>query len=504
MRHILPLAALLPLVACHPAKPPVVAPPAAPGAPLPAEAKGVGGGCQSFAASLYAQAAAKQPGQNICLSPWSAFVALSMLAEGARGDTAAEFDQVLHASRDPKTGLAAHHANLRALTDSLRTSAGATGGQAEAIRKELAWQEDELARLKRGASEWKDVEKQKPVVARINALRTELNRFEFNSVNALFAEKTWPFVPAFLKAANTAYGTGAAEAMDFKNDPETARQRINAWGARQTHDRIKAVLPAKSVTPDTRLVLANAVYFKGEWHTPFEERHTTTQPFHNQDGTKTPVPLMTDNGLWRYAAATRDGGLHPIPKEVPADDQKAGYPKGGFHLIELPYKGDRLTMVFMAPVEGHDLAVIESKLTPELLALWLGDLQPRWSTVYIPRFKLEGATQSLKETLQGMGLKLAFADRQADFSGLSEVAKRSGNSDDNLSLSDAYQQTFLEVNEKGTEAAAVTVLPMPKPACAPPRMMPFHPVFRADRPFLYLLRDRDSGAILFMGRVLKQ
>jgi len=178
------------------------------------------------------------------------------------------------------------------------------------------------------------------------------------------------------------------------------------------------------------------------------------------------------------------------------DKKEATYPDdNGFLLAELPYKGDKLAMVVIAPRNPKGLPALEAKLSGQALAQWLGKLDNRDVRVALPKFKLE-TDYSLGDKLQAMGMKLAFDERRANFHGIS----KSRNPDDNLSISRVLHKAFVEVNEEGTEAAAATAVMMAVPTSAPVAV-PFIPEFRGDRPFLFLITEVDSGAVLFMGRM---
>jgi serine protease inhibitor len=253
-----------------------------------------------------------------------------------------------------------------------------------------------------------------------------------------------------------------------------------------------------------RLVLTNAIYFKGEWAEVFAEGQTKDEDFTLAGGRKVCVPLMRrgDMGSARYAAFKGDGSFFDTPARVPrgAVDEKKVYPdERGFTMLELPYKGGEVSMLVMLPRSADGLEELEKKLTAENLVAWVGKLQHRGVHVLLPKFKVE-TKYDLGKTLEGMGMARAFKDPRladgAQFDGMSQ----SQDPAQKLFISKVLHKAFVEVNEKGTEAAAATAVMMMRPMSAV-GSTPFTPTFRADRPFLFLVRDRQSGSILFLGRM---
>jgi serpin B len=266
----------------------------------------------------------------------------------------------------------------------------------------------------------------------------------------------------------------------------------------RTKERIKDLIPAlkKEEGELVRMILVNAIYFKGQWTEPFEKRWTKEQPFHLADGSKTQVDLMHLGLTARYAAFNGNGVLFDTP--VFFNDKGKSYPDAdGFLMAELPYKGNRLAMVLIAPQNPKGLPALEAKLTGDTLTRWMSQMQNRVVLMRVPKFKLETEYQAMAKSLKEMGMKLALDGFKADFSGMTN----SSNAADRLHISKVIHKAFVEVNEEGTEAAAATAVLMsvvPTSAAPAPR---FNPEFRADRPFLFLIREVDTGAILFMGRM---
>jgi serine protease inhibitor len=343
----------------------------------------------------------------------------------------------------------------------------------------------------------------------LNKLQSEYGQYELRVANALWGEKTYPFKQSYIDTIHKYYRTGGLFPVDFRHDYEGARKRINAWVEEQTANRIKDLIPANALDAEAqkllRLVLTNAIYFKGEWAEVFAEGRTKDEDFTLAGGRKVRVPLMhrDDMGAARYAAFRGDGTFFDTPARVPFGkiDEKTVYPdESGFTALELPYKGGEVSMLVLLPRSADGLEALEKKLTSENLAAWVGKLRQRSVHVYLPKFKVE-TEYDLGKTLQGMGMVRAFIDpRAADgaqFDGMTE----SQDPAQKLYIGKVLHKAFVEVNEKGTEAAAATAVMMPL-AEAAPASVPFTPTFRADRPFMFLVRDRQSGSILFLGRVV--
>lgn len=289
--------------------------------------------------------------------------------------------------------------------------------------------------------------------------------------NALWAEKTFPFSPEYIELVRKEFAAGL-ENVDFKKDPDGARAKINAWVEKKTHEKIKNLLAPNTVQALTRLVLVNAVYFKAKWRSPFTEQPSYDEPFFAADGSKADVMTMHQMSHFDYFEAP--------------DAQ----------VLELPYKGDRLSMVVLLPKKNDGARALEKSLSPEKLDGWLRGLAPRKVFVALPKFRSEYSA-SLREALESLGMKEAFvapADvpqpGQADFSGMT------GRRD--LFVGAVVHKAFVAVDEEGTEAAAATAVAM-LAGSAPSQPT----VFRADHPFVYLIRDRRTGTILFLGRLAK-
>ncbi len=276
--------------------------------------------------------------------------------------------------------------------------------------------------------------------------------------NKLWPQVGYPFLETFLTLTEAYYGVTITP-LDYR-DPEAARLTINAWVEEKTHGKIKDLIGPGLLSPITTLVLVNAIYFKGNWAEQFDPHRTAPVPFWRAPGDTVEVPMM---------------------------GQAASFPYGetaGCQIVELPYVGEGLAMTFLLPAEPGGLAALEADLTVENLERWLADLWETDVEVYLPRFKVTGAFE-LSRALMSLGMVDAFGG--ADFSGMDGTLS--------LFISAVVHQAFVEVNEEGAEAAAATAVIMGRGMPMP------RPVFRADHPFLFLLRDRRTGGILFVGRV---
>ena len=285
--------------------------------------------------------------------------------------------------------------------------------------------------------------------------------FRLNIVNAIWGQKDYEFLSDFLDVLAENYGAGL-RILDFITEAEKSRLTINDWVSDQTEDRITDLIPQGVITELTRLVLTNAIYFNAAWAYPFDEDMTADNPFYFLDGGQVIVPMMKQT-------------------------ESFGYTEGeGYQAVELPYDGDELSMVILLPEAGK-FAAFEEGLQAQQVGDIIGNLQPTEVALTMPLFEFESEF-SLTDTLAGMGMPIAFSS-SADFSGMT------GNPE--LFISDVVHKAFVAVDEAGTEAAAATAVPMELTAVPePPLDVPI------DRPFIFLIRDIETGTILFVGRVL--
>ncbi len=289
--------------------------------------------------------------------------------------------------------------------------------------------------------------------------------FRLNIVNAIWGQENYEFLSEFLDVLAENYGAGLRP-LDFASAPEESRVTINNWVSDQTEGRIEDLIPQGLITSLTRLVLTNAIYFNAAWQYPFEEEMTEDGSFYLLDGGEVTVPMMKQTESFGYAEGD------------------------GYQAVELPYDGRELSMVILLPEAGQFEAFGGSLNTQEVGAI-LKELEFRRVTLTMPKFEFE-SDFFLGETLAAMGMPDAFLWGVADFSGMT------GNRD--LFIGDVIHKAFVSVDEAGTEAAAATAVVMP---IAGPPEEPEEPVeVTVDRPFVFLIHDIQTGAILFVGRVV--
>jgi serine protease inhibitor len=381
------------------------------GTDSPGVASAVGGNTR-FALDLY-RILRPTPG-NLFLSPYSISVALAMTYAGARGETAAQMARTLGFDPDQKE----LHAAFAAL---------------EARLREVG---------KRGA-------------------------VQLSVANRLWPHRKYAFLKDYLGLLRRFYGVRVTP-VDY-GDEEAARRTINAWVEEQTRHKIRDLIPPGVLTDLTRLVLANAIYFKGSWSSPFEVSLTSAAPFRVTPDQQAQVKMMARKTGFGYREFS------------------------GLQVLDLPYAGDDLSMIVLLPSEqdaprGRDaLAQLEDALTAENLERWTGNLIETEVQVFLPRFEVTFSVR-LDGALVSLGMADVFSG-QADFSGMDGSKE--------LYIGAVLHKAFVVVNEEGTEAAAATAvivfgLSMPRPA----------PVFRADHPFLFLICEKRTGSILFLGRVV--
>jgi serpin B len=363
-----------------------------------------------FTRSLYAQLA-RQPG-NLTVSPASIDAALLLALAGAKGDTADEIASVLKLS--------------------------------EAERADLA---TALAQYRSANSHDKNPKDKSAVVT---------------IANSAWVQQGFPIVAAYRKLLETS-GGASFHTVDFARNLPAAIRSINQWVDESTRHKISELLTADAIDSSARLVLANAIYFRGKWQQPFSADGTQEQPFHRPGAADVTVPLMHLHESLRY-----------LETET-------------YQAIELAYEGTPHAMIVWLPKQVDGLAELERRVVygnrVELEALQRADVN-----VFLPKFKIR-SNVPLKEVLQALGMKRAFTDA-ADFSGISNEP---------LLISAVVHQALVEVDETGTEAAAATAV------IVAPTAAPFEPdppkLFRADHPFLFAIRNATTGETLFVGRV---
>ena len=300
-----------------------------------------------------------------------------------------------------------------------------------------------------------------------NALALELaggEDFVLNVVNSLWGQQGYTFLPEFLDLLAENYGAGL-RLLDFAAATEAARVTINDWVSEQTEDKINDLIPQGGLTSDTRLVLVNAIYFNADWLYPFDKDKTHDAPFTLLEGERVTVPMMD----WE------------TPEHIP-------YTRGeGYQAVELPYVGGKTSLVLIVPDEG-EFAAYETAFTAEHLTSLLGDLNPESVALTMPKFSYD-QNLSLAKTLVALGMPDAMDPALADFSGMDGTR--------GLYIGNVFHKAFVAVDEAGTEAAAATAVVMQKTAISIDDTIDL----TVDRPFIFLIRDTGTGALLFLGRV---
>ena len=299
------------------------------------------------------------------------------------------------------------------------------------------------------------------IVKELNA-RADKGNYQLTVANALWGQKGYGFLEEFLKLVKSNYD-GRLNEVDFVKATESARKTINTWVEKKTNNKIKNLIAKGVLDSMTRLVLTNAIYFKGNWQSQFKEDRTRPAPWLGY-GEKVELPMMNQKGEFGYME-TED-----------------------FQALELPYVDNELSMIILLPREIDGLSKFEQALTLDNFSQWLEKLSKREVIVSIPKFKMTSQF-SLASVLKSMGMTDAFNPAKADFSGM--------NGKKDLVISAVIHKAYVDVNEEGTEAAAATAVTMRLTSIGPNQIS----VFRADHPFLFLIRDNHSGSILFIGRV---
>ena len=373
------------------------------------EVEDLAGDNTAFALDLYARL--KSADGNLFFSPYSISTCLAMTYAGARGDTAAQMARTLRFETN-QPQLAASFGELQKQLNNEQETTG----------------------------------------------------IELNVANGLWGRKEHLFLPAFLEIAKQSYEANLKQ-VDFRTQADATRTEINDWVDHKTKGKITGLIQPGALGPATRLVLVNAIYFKGSWAREFNKHSTTQAPFTVAPNQKPEVPLMNLTADFKYAEVD------------------------GLQLLELPYAGDELGMVVLLPTEPNGLKGMENLLKTQTLDRWLALAREQKVAVFLPKFKLS-AQFSLAKPLAEMGMSDAFSPN-ANFSGM--------DGERDLFISAVVHKAFVDVNEEGTEAAAATGAVMRSNAVMMPRPTP---IFRADHPFIFLIRDNHSGSVLFLGRLV--
>ncbi len=364
-------------------------------------------GNNQFALGFYSRTSRDvEDGDNIFYSPWSMSTAFALVHEGARGDTAKEIRSVF---------------GFPANNDIRRSSF-------EAIQDDL---------------------------------NANQGNYTLSTANALWVKEGYRLSDEYIRIASESYGSEVSN-VDFPT--EESRIQINDWVETKTNDKIKNLIPEGVLDDLTRLIITNAIYFKGTWVTQFDEENTSEEEFRVSKDKTVIVPMMNiQESFFKYAEN---------------DD---------LQIIELPYQGNKVSMLILLPKNQEEsLQPLEDSLSTENLNSWRNSLRNQTVTVSIPKFKVE-TNYMLKAILAEMGMPSAFNPDLADLSGITE--------EERLYIQAALHKAFVEVNEEGTEAAAATAVVIGIESVQE------YPIFRADHPFIFIIQDYETGNILFMGRV---
>lgn len=399
----------------------------------------------SFALDFFKQQCQEDGDKNILFSPWSISSALATVYLGAKGNTADQMAKVLHFNK-----------------------AEGAKNVTTTIRMHVYSRTEESLSNRRACFQKTEIGKSDNIHTGFKALSFEINQptknYLLKSVNQLYGEKSLPFSTEYLLLAKRYY-SAEPQSVDFVAAADEIRRDINSSVEQQTEGKIQNLLPPGSVDSLTRLVLINALYFKGNWATKFEAEATRQRPFRINMHTTKPVPMMY----------LRDKFNLNYIESVQAD------------VLELPYVDNDLSMFILLPSDIAGLQKLERELTFENLNAWTKpELMEKMNVeVYLPRFTLE-EKYDLKSTLSRMGIQDAFTEGQADFTAMSKTG--------DLFLSQVFHKCYLEVNEEGTEAAAASS------ATLASRSLGATVIFVADHPFLFFIRHNKTKTILFLGR----
>ena len=392
-------------------------------------------GNSAFAFDLYLALRETSDG-NLFYSPHSISVALAMTYAGARGETERQMADTLHFPL-PQDRL---HPAFNSLDLELRSLTELPQGEVE-------------EGLQTGTSQ---------------------GGFTLDFANAVWGQHDYMFLDTYLYVLARNYGAGVRP-VDFKEQPEKSRLIINEWVAEQTRNTIKDIVPPDVIKPDrTRLVLANAIYFKANWRYRFEESLTYEGQFHLLDGETVDTPMMTMEESEWFMYANGDG----------------------YQALELPYGDQRISMAIILPGLGR-FEEFESSLDGAAASRILKDMERTDVDLTMPKFEFE-SDLDLGDTLKAMGMPNAFDREMSDFSGM-DGRKCIAGDDPCLLISDVLHKAFVSVEEKGTEASAASIVVVERPVTRTART-PITVV--VDRSFIFLIRDNQTGAILFLGRVL--
>ncbi|XP_009871732.1 PREDICTED: serpin B12-like [Apaloderma vittatum] len=403
-----------------------------------------------FCFDLYNKLNRHAEGANIVFSPMSISVALALIHLGAKNNTAAQIEKVLHVSK----------------------AAGTVSLGADLESAEMEPEQPSLSQPSEISSECnKDGDlNHKAFQSLLLQLQNLGERYVLTLANNLFIQQGFELQQKFLMCTKELYGA-MVQTLDFHGAVEAARIKINTWVESETQGKIKELFAPGVIDARALLVLVNVIYFKASWEHKFEEQKTVQRDFKLSQNEKIPVQMMYQKGTFKL------GYIEEL----------------GAQILELPYAKKSLSMIILLPGDTADgsasgLEQIESTMTYENIMVWASSEYMFETTVevHLPRFKLEG-TFNLNEVLQEMGMTDIFSESKADLSAMS-FAK-------SLVLSNVVHKTYVEVNEEGTVAAAGTGASIVR------RSLPFTEVFMADHPFLFFIRHNPTNTILFFGKL---
>ncbi|XP_078544123.1 serpin B10-like isoform X2 [Lissotriton helveticus] len=410
-----------------------------------------------FCLKLYKEIAKSKKNENIFYSPYSIASAIAMVYRGAGGNTAIQMGEVFLFNKVGKSEI--HHEST--------PDTACSGMEQQALKSHHQVSIPKRAHLDAG------VETQN-ILPAFKALSAEINKpssnYTLETASNMYVEKTYEVKQDYVKDIKK-YFDVQPESVNFAGDAENARKKINGWVETKTKNKITNLLPEGSLDPSTIMVLVNAIYFKGNWATKFSEEHTEAKEFKMSKTSKKSVQMMFKRAKFNMAHVVEPGLA--------------------FKVLELPYVNKDLSMIILLPDEIEDdstgLEKLEHGLNYEQLSHWTraDSMNIINVEVSLPKFKME-EMDDLAHTLGGMGMSDAFSRGKADFSGMSNK--------NNLYVSKVLHKAYVEVNEKGTEAAAATGVVMEVMS------MPSSATFVADHPFIFFIQHNKTKSMLFCGR----
>jgi serpin B len=364
-----------------------------------------------FAIELYKKLCSETG--NISISPYSISASLAMACAGARGDTQKQMTETLGFSVQPKSVQPAFE-SLRLMLDKLEGKGGVS----------------------------------------------------LNVANSLWTQKGYDISPEYKDLLKTYFGASLIS-LDYKSQTGEAIKTINDWVDARTQGRIKDIITSDTINPNTKMVLTNAICFKGDWKETFDDDLTEDFKFFISSDNSTEIQMMKHTGMFKYADIE------------------------SIQILEIPYAGNELSMIAILPKDTEGIRALERNLSSENLNVWKAKMVSTKVLAHIPRFSILSSFD-LSDALVSMGMIDAFSSRDANFNGIAPT------NNDPLFLSTVIHKAFIEVNEEGTQASAATSMVATDEVSLNDAQIP---VFQADHPFIFLIQENQTGSILFMGRV---